>query len=69
MANRTYPSFFMYKDNAKEWRWTYEASNGETISVSSEGYKRRVDCERGIELMQQSAGKQTWVPTDVADHT
>ena len=41
----------MYKDNRNEWRCTYEASNAKTIAVSSEGYNKRSDCERSIELV------------------
>jgi uncharacterized protein YegP (UPF0339 family) len=67
MATRTYPSFWLYKDHKKEWRWAYEARNGETIAVSSEGYKRRADAERGIVIMQQSAGSDTWFPTSLAN--
>lgn len=62
MANREYPSYWKYKDDAGEWRWTYEAKNGETIAVSSEGYKNRADCERAIQIMQQSANSPTWMP-------
>lgn len=65
MANRHYPSFWMYKDNRGEWRWTYNASNAETIAVSSEGYVRRADCERGIEIMKGSTSAPTWMPTEL----
>jgi uncharacterized protein len=61
MASRPYPSFWIYRDNKGEWRWTYEASNGETIAVSSEGYVRRVDCRHAISLMQASHGSPVWV--------
>ncbi|ODT55793.1 MAG: hypothetical protein ABS59_02730 [Methylobacterium sp. SCN 67-24] len=67
MATRPYPSYWMYKDNRGEWRWTYEASNGETIAVSSDGYKRRVDCRRSIEIMQTSGSSPVWLPADLAD--
>ncbi|MCK5932114.1 MAG: DUF1508 domain-containing protein [Fulvimarina manganoxydans] len=67
MAQRTYPSYWLYKDNAGEWRWTYEASNGLTIAVSSEGYKRRSDCERGIEIMQGSTTSPVWCPSHLAN--
>jgi len=63
MAERTYPSYWLYKDNRDEWRWTYEASNGKTIAVSSEGYKKRSDCERGIEIMKASSSSPTWFPS------
>lgn len=43
-----------YPDNANEWRWSIIAGNGETIAVSSEGYKNHVDCERGKELARQA---------------
>ena len=62
MAERTYPSFWLYKDTRNEWRWTYEASNGKTIAVSSESYQKRSDCERGIEIMKGSSSSPTWYP-------
>ncbi|MBM6581757.1 DUF1508 domain-containing protein [Microvirga sp. BT689] len=65
MANRVYPSYWMYKDSRGEWRWTYEASNGKTIAVSSESYKSRRDCERSIEIMKASANSPTWMPADL----
>lgn len=58
--NRTYPSYWIYRDQRAEWRWTYEASNGRTIAVSSESYKRRSDCERGIDIMKASFSSPTW---------
>jgi uncharacterized protein len=69
MATRTYPSYYLYKDNAGQWRWTYEASNGETIAVSSESYKKRADAERGIEIMQASRDDETWFPTSLINAT
>lgn len=65
MAVRTYPSYWLYKDTVGEWRWTYEASNGLTIAKSSEGYKRRSDCERGIEIMKESSKSPTWYPSQL----
>ncbi|WP_353645933.1 DUF1508 domain-containing protein [Mesorhizobium sp. WSM2239] len=63
---RPYPSFWMYKDNQDQWRWTYHARNGEAIAVSSEAYVRRVDCRRSIALMQESAPAPVWLPTDLS---
>jgi uncharacterized protein YegP (UPF0339 family) len=65
MANRTYPSYWMYKDNRNEWRWSYEATNAKTISVSSEGYKNRADCERSIEIMKNSKNSPVWMPENL----
>jgi len=50
----TYPSYYLYKDTAGYWRWTYYASNGKAISVSSESYVAKVDCQRGIDIMKAS---------------
>jgi uncharacterized protein YegP (UPF0339 family) len=52
----------MYRDNRGEWRWRYDASNAKTIAVSSEGYVRRVDCRRGIDLMKNSGSAEVWIP-------
>ncbi|ANM12829.1 MULTISPECIES: YegP family protein [unclassified Rhizobium] len=67
MATRTYPSYWMYKDARNEWRWKYDASNAETIAVSSEGYVKRSDCERSIEIMKASSGSAVWFPSDLAN--
>lgn len=67
MAQRPFPSYWMYKDNTGEWRWTYHASNGQAIAVSSEGYKRRADCERSIEIMKSSSASPVWLPNDLAN--
>lgn len=65
MATRQYPSYWMYKDSQGLWRWSYEASNGKTIAVSSESYHHRSDCERGIEIMKGSASSPIWMPSEL----
>jgi uncharacterized protein YegP (UPF0339 family) len=67
MAGRPFPSYWMYKDNQGKWRWRYDASNAETIAVSSESYNRRADCERGIAIMKASYNSPVWLPTDLAN--
>ncbi|TBY04517.1 YegP family protein [Rhizobium laguerreae] len=67
MTTRTYPSYWMYKDARNEWRWKYDASNAKTIAVSSEGYVKRADCERSIEIMKASNGSLVWLPSDLAN--
>ncbi len=64
--NRPFPSYLIYRDQRGEYRWKYDASNGLTIAVSSEGYVRKADCERGIALMKGSANSETWVTNDAA---
>jgi uncharacterized protein YegP (UPF0339 family) len=67
MADRTYPSYWLYKDTRGEWRWSYEASNGKTIAVSSEGYNKRSDAERSIEIMKASYNSPVWYPSHLAN--
>ncbi len=67
MSQRTYPSYWMYKDNRNEWRWSYEAVNGKTIAVSSESYIKRTDCERSIEIMKGSTNSPVWFPAALAN--
>ena len=47
--------FELHKDHAGEWRWRLRATNGNVVADSAEGYRRREDCERGIELVKRSA--------------
>ena len=65
MADRKYPSYWLYKDSADEWRWTYHARNGLAIAVSSESYKKKSDAKRGIEIMQGSASSPIYVPNNL----
>jgi len=67
MVKRPFPSYWMYKDNKNEWRWRYNASNGLIISVSSESYINKADCERGIEIMKDSAKSPVWMPTELVN--
>lgn len=67
MATRPFPSYWVYQDNRGEYRWTYEASNGLTIAVSSEGYSRKADCLRSIDIMKGSGSSPTWMPSSIAN--
>jgi len=64
MAVRTFPSYWIYRDTAGGWRWTYEARNGRTIAVSSEAYNRRADCEHSINLVKNSSNDSIWYPSE-----
>ncbi len=59
---RPYPSYFIHRDNKGLWRWSYDASNGKTISVSSESYYNKSDCQRGIDIMKASGFAPVWAP-------
>lgn len=56
MAALTYPCYHQYKDNARQWRWTYYARNAKVIGVASEAYINRADCTAAINLMRGSSG-------------
>lgn len=47
--------FQVYKDKSGEYRWRLRADNNETIADSAEGYKKKPDCQHGIELVKQLA--------------
>lgn len=48
-------SFEVYQDAKEEFRWRLKAGNGKIIAVSSEGYKAKADCVKGIELVKTGA--------------
>jgi|tagenome__1003787_1003787.scaffolds.fasta_scaffold20760504_2 uncharacterized protein YegP (UPF0339 family) len=55
-----FPCYVLRPDNCGEWRWVYYARNGEEIAVSSEGYTRLENCQRGVEIMRQSASAEIY---------
>jgi uncharacterized protein YegP (UPF0339 family) len=67
MATRTFPSYWLYRDVQKKWRWTYHAENGLAIAVSSESYERRAGAQRGIDILKASYNSQVWLPNEDAD--
>ena len=48
-------TFYIYQDNADEWRWRLRAANNKIIAVSGEGYVNKSDCRHAINLVKQSA--------------
>ncbi len=60
MAKRSFPSYRLYKDKAGEWRWSYEAKNGQQISKSSEGYVKKSDCLHSIDIMKKTTDHLVW---------
>ncbi|WP_082443345.1 MULTISPECIES: YegP family protein [unclassified Sphingomonas] len=46
--------YYLYRDNANLWRWTFVSSNGRTIAVSSESYYNKSDAQNGINLVKGS---------------
>ena len=45
----------MRQDAAGHWYWIYFSGNRDEIARSSECFERRVDCERSIYLIKESA--------------
>lgn len=66
MTTRPFPSYLLFKDQAGEFRWHYQAANGKIIADSGEGYKNLADCEHGVALMKASANSEIWETDDVA---
>ena len=66
MAQQPYPSFLIYEDAKKEFRWRLLAANTKTIADSGEGYKNLADCEHAIGLVQQSGSYEIWETDAVA---
>lgn len=69
MAGET-DKFEVYQDKRGEWRWRRKASNGNIVGASSEGYKKRTDCEANMnrghvptdkwEFYQDKRGEHRW---------
>jgi uncharacterized protein YegP (UPF0339 family) len=57
-------TFEIYKDRKEEFRWRLKAANGNILATSSEGYKAKADCQKGIDAIK--AGAAT---AKVEDHT
>ncbi len=52
MATRPYPSFLLFRDANKQFRWRCEAANGKIIANCGEGYHNLADCEYALGLLQ-----------------
>lgn len=48
-------TFEVYLDTSREYRWRLRANNHEIVADSSEGYKDKRDCLRGIEIVKTHA--------------
>lgn len=46
--------YVMYKDAAKQWRWTLYAANHRKIADSGESYWNEADCQAGLDLNKAS---------------
>ena len=56
---------FQYWTSSKDdqWYWRLRADNGEPIATGGEGYKSKIDCLHGIDLVK-SAGSAEVVEAD-----
>lgn len=46
--------FFMYKDNAGEWRWNLRHRNGNIIADSAEGYSSKAGARNGLDSVRKN---------------
>ena len=65
MAIRPYPSFLIYFDKDRQFRWRLQASNHRTIADSAEAYHNYGDCRSAITLIQSP--HPIWRTQDVSD--
>ena len=56
--------FHVYKDDAGEYRWYFEASNGRKQADSGEGYRQKQDCISGMVAIMNTTTQTPWF-----DHT
>jgi uncharacterized protein YegP (UPF0339 family) len=61
MTERSFPSYRLFRDNRKRWRWRYDLRNGETIAVSSDSYSSREECERMVGALRSSLDAPVWI--------
>jgi uncharacterized protein YegP (UPF0339 family) len=54
----------VYKAHNDEWRWRLRADNHEILAIASEGYRRRIDAMRAIELVQASDNAEIEIEGD-----
>ncbi len=55
--------FEVYKDNAGEYRWRFQAANNQVVATSGEGYDSKQGCLNGIQLTKTNSR------APVVDHT
>lgn len=46
--------FSLYRDAAKQWRWTLNSGNHKKIADSGEGYANKADAIAGIDLVKST---------------
>lgn len=65
MAQRTYPSYLIYKDKSGDYRWKYQAVNGQILADSGEGYRTKKDCKHGMDQVRASSKDAVYRDTGV----
>lgn len=59
-ASKT-PTFYVYRDDAKEYRWRLRAGNGKIVADSGEGYKTMRALNHAIGIVQGQASSANTV--------
>ena len=48
-------TFTIYKDSKGEFRWRFRGNNSKIVADGAEGYKTKLDCHHGIEIVKKEA--------------
>ncbi|MDQ6653832.1 MAG: DUF1508 domain-containing protein [Acidobacteriota bacterium] len=47
--------YWIYEDKDGLWSWYLKSANDEKIADSGEGYRNKVECKHGVDLVKGSA--------------
>lgn len=61
MAARPFPSYRLFRDNRRKWRWRYDVSKDEALAVSCDCYDSRAECEQALVALRTSIDAPLWV--------
>jgi uncharacterized protein YegP (UPF0339 family) len=61
MANRPFPSFYIFLDDDGQFRWHYQYSGNHKIEASSgEAYHNYEDCREAIDMVKAGYDAPVW---------
>ncbi len=61
-------NFEIFQDPQNNFRWRFQANNGNILARSEESFINRLNCEHAILLLKQQAPKAS-TSVEVATHT
>jgi uncharacterized protein YegP (UPF0339 family) len=60
--------FEVYQDKRGEYRWRRKAANGQIVGASSEGYKKKGDCEANMNRGPEGSDKWEFYKDKRGEH-